>query len=194
MGLIANFSSLAPSMSLGFSAIAVPALLAESNPYKMTESQSSWVGKYTYYFLLKSFNLIIFFPASIASIATPIGCFISGPISDRFGRRGALLCVNLVCFVGWLVIAAGYYLPDYQYSILLVGRMITGLSTGLASMPAAVYMAEVSSPNLRGMFTTWNATSFSFGVLIVYVLGWIMKVFILYTYTKLIKLQTLLSG
>lgn len=42
-------------------------------------------------------------------------------------------------------------------------------------MPASVYMAEVSSLKLRGVFTTWSAIFFSIGVLTVYVLGYFLK-------------------
>lgn len=100
----------------------------------------------------------------------------SGPLSDRFGRKSALLWINVVSLIGWTVISAAYYTEEYQYRVLLVGRLVTGLSTGLASMPAAVYMAEVASPKLRGTFTTATAIFFGLGVFIVYLLGAFLKV------------------
>lgn len=119
----------------------------------------------------------------------------SGPISDKYGRKATLLCNNIVCFLGWVVIAIAYHVPEHQYAILITGRLLTGLSTGLASMPAAVYMAEVSSSNLRGMFTTWNATSFSTGILTIYALGWILKVStsILQTFVILLNIFLLIG-
>lgn len=115
------------------------------------------------------------FIASIASIATPLGCFLSGPISDKFGRKTAIIWINIVGLIGWILIAVAFYCPTNQYVILLIGRIITGLSTGLASMPASVYMAEVSCSKLRSVFTTWNAIFFSFGILVVYALGYCLK-------------------
>lgn len=115
------------------------------------------------------------FSASIASIATPFGCFLSGPLSDKFGRKTALLWINIVCLSGWSVIATAQHFPEKQYAILLFGRIITGLSTGLASMPASVYLAEISSAKLRSVFTTWNAIFFSLGILLVYALGTVLK-------------------
>ncbi|KAF5281671.1 hypothetical protein FQR65_LT14601 [Abscondita terminalis] len=156
LGLIANFSSLAPSMSLGFSAIALPWLLADGNPERLSESQASWF-------------------ASIASVATPIGCLVAGSISDRYGRRMTLMVINVVCLIGWIMIVIAYYVQSCQYALLMVGRVFTGLSTGLGSMAPTVYMAEVSTPKLRGMFITWTALSFASGVLLVYMFGWIAK-------------------
>lgn len=163
-------------MSLGFSAIALPALKALSNSYRLTNSQASWVGRFFTFCALIMCNFLFYFAASIASVATPFGCFLSGPISDKYGRRTALILINIVGIIGWIIIAVAYHYPETQYSILLVGRIITGLSTGLSSMPASVYMAEVSSSKLRGVFTTWSAIFFSIGVLIVYALGYYMKV------------------
>lgn len=121
-------------------------------------------------------TFLLLFLASIASIATPIGCFISGPISDRFGRKMSLLTINAITFLGWLVLTLAARIDGQIYAMLLVGRLITGFSTGLASISAAVYMAEVSSPELRGMFTTASASFFSLGIVIVYFLGYLFKV------------------
>ncbi|KAG5867471.1 hypothetical protein JTB14_014112 [Gonioctena quinquepunctata] len=154
LGLLTNFSSIGPSMSLGFSAVALDVLRGSS---LMNENQLSWF-------------------ASIASLATPFGCFFSGPFADRFGRRKAIFFVNAVCILGWLTIAiACNNVTRIHYPLLLSGRLLTGLSTGLCSSPATVYMVEISSPELRGVFVTWATISFSLGVLLVYFLGFLLK-------------------
>jgi sugar porter (SP) family MFS transporter len=157
LGLFTNFSSIAPSMSLGFSAVSLPFLTDSTNPYALNKDEASWF-------------------ASIASLATPFGCIFSGPIADRFGRRTAMFTINVLCFIGWLIIASAYYYPDHLYSLLLLGRLLTGLSTGLSSIPATIYMAEISSSKLRGVFCTWNSIAFAVGVLIIYLLGFVLKV------------------
>ncbi|XP_050502652.1 facilitated trehalose transporter Tret1-like isoform X1 [Diabrotica virgifera virgifera] len=151
LGILANFSSVGPSMSLGFSAVALPVLHGQLNTIEL-----SWF-------------------ASIASLATPFGCFFAGPFADRYGRRMALFFVNIVCLLGWITIAVFCYAKPSHFWILLLGRVLTGLSTGLCSSPATVYMAEISSPDLRGIFTTWASVSFSLGVLVVYFLGFLFQ-------------------
>lgn len=64
---------------------------------------------------------------------------------------------------------------EYQYSILILGRVITGLSTGLTSI-CPIYLAEVSSTTLRPFFTTISAMFYSIGILIVYIYGYIFQV------------------
>ncbi|XP_066251796.1 facilitated trehalose transporter Tret1-like [Euwallacea similis] len=150
LALLANFSNISPGMNIGFSAVAIPYL------HHLTLNQISWF-------------------ASIASLATPIGCMASGPIADRFGRRWAIGVVNATTLIGWSILATAYYVTDHQYKILLLGRFMTGLAAGLCGTPAAIYMAEVASSELRSVFTTWVSLFYAIGIFFVYVLGLILQ-------------------
>lgn len=114
--------------------------------------------------------------ASVASIATPIGCFLSGPISDKLGRKNVLHAVNMVTLAGWLTIGVAFSVTSAQYPLLIVGRLLTGLSTGLVSASPGIYVAEVSSVKWRVVFTTSSGVFFSLGILAVYIFGAIFKV------------------
>ncbi|KAH1003093.1 hypothetical protein HUJ05_011033 [Dendroctonus ponderosae] len=105
LAFLSNFSNIAPGMAIGFSAVAIPALR------QLTTAQISWF-------------------ASIASLATPLGCLCSGPIADRFGRRNAIRAVNVCALIGWLIIGAAFYSPAQQYGLLLAGRFVTGVAAG----------------------------------------------------------------
>ncbi|KAH1000355.1 hypothetical protein HUJ04_000281 [Dendroctonus ponderosae] len=109
LAFLSNFSNIAPGMAIGFSAVAIPALR------QLTTAQISWF-------------------ASIASLATPLGCLCSGPIADRFGRRNAIRAVNVCALIGWLIIGAAFYSPAQQYGLLLAGRFVTGVSAGRAKI------------------------------------------------------------
>lgn len=89
----------------------------------------------------------------------------------RRGRKLSLLITSIVSIVGWLVI----YLAG-TYEQILVGRIISGIATGMASVPATVYSAEVSSPKWRSIMITWTSVSIAIGVLVVYIFGYIFKV------------------
>lgn len=124
----------------------------------------------------KNLSQLIFLTASVASLATPFGCFFSGPVADRFGRKVAIALVNTVCFIGWIGIAAACYMNNNTFSLLIFGRILTGFSTGLCSSPATIYMSEVASSALRSVFTVWATIFFSLGILVIYVLGLLFKV------------------
>lgn len=65
--------------------------------------------------------------ASVASIATPLGCLLCGPLLDQFGRRIALMALNVPFALGWLTLALT---PSPVYTPLLyMGRILTGIGT-----------------------------------------------------------------
>lgn len=155
LGFITNLSNLAPGITLGFSAILLPVLTAPG-PENISMDQGSWI-------------------ASTASITMPIGCLISGPILDKFGRKMALYIVNILSLVGWIFIAGASHDVSWMYVMLLIGRAITGVATGMGSIPATVYLSEISTPKLRAMLATWTSVFIAIGVLIIYLLGLFLK-------------------
>ncbi|XP_049845304.1 facilitated trehalose transporter Tret1-2 homolog isoform X2 [Schistocerca gregaria] len=154
-GLVANFACLAPAMSLGFSAVALPVMKQGIGNPLITEEQESWI-------------------ASLAAIATPFGCLASGPLLDRFGRKVTLLLINVPGLLGWLLVATAPDGPSFLAQ-LYAGRIFTGISSGMASIPATVYAAEIGDSSLRGMLVTWTSAAIATGVLIVYVLGYFLQ-------------------
>ncbi|KDR07364.1 Solute carrier family 2, facilitated glucose transporter member 8 [Zootermopsis nevadensis] len=154
VSLVAASSTIASGMSLGFSAIALPELLRRDSADKLDIDQASWF-------------------ASVASIATPFGCLLCGPLLDHFGRRIALLALNVPFVLGWFTLALTP--SPTSTPLLYLGRILTGIGTGMASVPACVYIAEVTDHSLRGMLVTWPSIGISAGILVVYTLGAVLK-------------------
>ncbi|XP_015602755.1 facilitated trehalose transporter Tret1-2 homolog isoform X2 [Cephus cinctus] len=150
MCIIANCSVLGPAMGLGYSAVALPSLTSPQSQIKINESQASWI-------------------ASIAAIGTPIGCILSSFLMRR-GRKPSILSTSVVSLSGWIII---YLSANFEQ--LLIGRLLSGIATGLASVPATVYAAEVSVPKLRSIVVTWTSIAIAVGILIVYILGYIFQ-------------------
>lgn len=108
--------------------------------------------------------------ASAAAIGTPLGCLMCSFIMRR-GRKISLLVTSSFSLAGWLVI----YMSS-TYTQIVVGRFIGGVATGLASVPATVYSAEVASPKWRGTMVTWSSIVIATGILIVYIFGYLLQV------------------
>ncbi|XP_061394537.1 facilitated trehalose transporter Tret1-2 homolog [Musca vetustissima] len=104
--------------------------------------------------------------ASVHSLATPVGSFLSGPMADYIGRRSTLLVSVIPLFIGWSVLAL-----SQSYPMLIIGRLFCGFATGILGGPAQVYIAETAEPNLRGLLIGAPFVSYSLGILIVYALG-----------------------
>lgn len=99
-----------------------------------------------------------------------MGCLLSGWLMDRLGRRAALLWQNVPGLLGWLLLALplGPWLGlDRDLGAVYVGRILTGLATGMGSVPATVYVAETCLKQLRGMLVTWTSIAISLGIVLV---------------------------
>lgn len=151
MSLCANISVVGPAMGFGYSAVALGPLMSPSSDVQVDAVQANWI-------------------ATASALGTPIGCVVSSYVMNR-GRRLSLLVISVISMVGWLII----YISG-SYEQILAGRVISGIATGLASVPATVYTAEIAgTPKLRSTMVTWTSISIAVGILVVYVYGYIFK-------------------
>lgn len=82
-----------------------------------------------------------------------------------------MFATSLISLAGWLTIYT-----SNSYEQILVGRAISGIATGMASVPTTVYVAEIASSKLRSTMVTWTSVFTAFAVFIVYIFGYIFKV------------------
>lgn len=85
------------------------------------------------------------FIASFVTLGAFIGAFFCGVSMDFLGRRRTLLLLGVPYFTGWLIIALSSSFP-----LLLVGRLLTGFPNGITSGVLPTYVAEISTPKIRG--------------------------------------------
>jgi MHS family alpha-ketoglutarate permease-like MFS transporter len=95
---------------------------------------------------------------AVGFVMRPIGAWLMGIYADHRGRKAGLtLSVTLMC-VGSLMIAVT---PTYDTvgpwapAILLVARMIQGLSLGGEYGSSATYMSEIADRNRRGFWSSF---------------------------------------
>jgi MHS family alpha-ketoglutarate permease-like MFS transporter len=92
-------------------------------------------------------------------IVRPIGGWLFGHLADRYGRRLSLtVSVLLMCF-GSLIIAVtptyasiGFAAP----ALLALARIIEGLSLGGEYGASATYLTEISDPEHRGFYSSFQ--------------------------------------
>jgi Sugar (and other) transporter len=68
------------------------------------------------------------------------------------GRRSSLRIAALIFAMGSMVL-----LVAWDYPSLLVGRVVVGVAIGLCSVNSPLYIAELSTPTVRGRLVTINA-------------------------------------
>lgn len=96
----------------------------------------------------------------------PIGCILGGILMDKFGRKHAITYLNVPFVIGWILIPITHKLP-----VLLAGRFLLGICTGLLGPPSAVYIGESTAPKYRGFFLGAISLAIAIGILIVHLLG-----------------------
>ncbi len=89
----------------------------------------------------------------------PVGSWLFGRVADRYGRKRSLVVSVLLMCAGSLMVAA---LPTYAAigalapGLLLVARLLQGLSVGGEYGTTATYMSEVALRGRRGFFSSFQ--------------------------------------
>lgn len=100
------------------------------------------------------------------------GGALAGQLSDRLGRRKTILISALVFVVGSIL--SGIAPHNGQYYLIAV-RTILGLAVGAASALVPAYMSEMAPARLRGRLSGINQTMIVSGMLLSYVVDFLLK-------------------
>lgn len=106
---------------------------------------------------------------AVGFLMRPIGAWIMGIYADRHGRKAGLtLSVTLMC-AGSLLIAVT---PDYEAigvfapALLVLARMMQGLSVGGEYGASATYLSEMAGKQRRGFFSSFQYVTLISGQLL----------------------------
>jgi MFS transporter, MHS family, alpha-ketoglutarate permease len=141
-----------------------------------------WYDWYVYSAFSLYFAKVFFPPASqtaqllnaaavfaVGFLIRPVGGWLMGRYADRHGRRAALsVSVLLMCF-GSLMIALtpGYARIGVAAPVLLVvARLLQGLSVGGEYGASATYLSEMAGARLRGFYSSFQYVTLISGQLI----------------------------
>ncbi len=100
-------------------------------------------------------------------LSAMIGAPLGGTLADRFGRRKVLISSGLLFCTGSFLMAVS---PTIL--LLIIGRVITGLSLGMVSVTSPIYIAEISIASVRGRMVTINTLAITLGTLFAYLMDY----------------------
>ncbi|HEY8938046.1 MAG TPA: MFS transporter, partial [Cyclobacteriaceae bacterium] len=100
--------------------------------YQLTDAELGWTGSSLY-------------------IGCIVGTFVTGYITDHFGRKLPLLVAAGIFMISSLLM--GF---SQSYSMLIIWRIIAGVGVGAASMLSPLYIAEISPAAIRGKMVSIN--------------------------------------
>ncbi|XP_072946138.1 facilitated trehalose transporter Tret1-like [Epargyreus clarus] len=133
--------------AIGFPAILLPQLTKPDSGFQLTKEEESWI-------------------ASIFALCMLAGNFFMAPLSDRLGRKGAHLSLTVPYIVGWFVTILAS-----NVKLLIIGRIILGISGGILNTLRSVLIGEYTSPKNRGAFLTTISLTQAFGICFVHLVG-----------------------
>ncbi|KRL36027.1 MFS transporter [Liquorilactobacillus uvarum] len=124
---------------------------------------------------------------AIGFLMRPFGSFVMGKYADQHGRRSALTLSVSIMAAGSLLIAL---VPTYQtigiFSpiILVLIRMIQGLSLGGEYGISATYLSEMASSNRRGFYASFQYVTLISGQLLALLIQIVLQFYLTDTQLK----------
>ena len=100
------------------------------------------------------------------------GGALAGQLSDRLGRRKMILLSALIFIIGSVLSGIA---PQDGTLYLIAVRTLLGLAVGAASALVPAYMSEMAPARLRGSLSGINQTMIVSGMLLSYVVDYLLK-------------------
>ncbi|KAM5146646.1 solute carrier family 2, facilitated glucose transporter member 6 [Mantella aurantiaca] len=149
---LAAFSAVLGNFTFGYALVytspVIPALEGDADPsMHITETEKSWFG-------------------SVFALGTCVGGLSSMFLNDWLGRKLSIMFSVLPAAIGFLLMGSAQHI-----SMLLLGRILTGLAGGLTSSSIPVYISEISHAGVRGALGACPQLMAVCGALVLYALS-----------------------
>ena len=100
------------------------------------------------------------------SIGGLLGCLISGKLTDKCGRKKALMLSFTLNSLGWLLVTVSVNGP-----MIFSGRIIHGIGEGLGVAVSVIYLGELIDEKYRGGAIASVTASCQLGIALAYIFG-----------------------
>ena len=111
----------------------------------------------------------------------PLGAVVLGAYVDAHGRRAGLILTLGLMSIGTLSIAVA---PPYAAigiaapALVVIGRLIQGLSAGVELGGVSVYLSEIAPPGRTGFYVAWQSASQQMAVVFAAIVGVVLHRFL----------------
>ncbi|KAH8646314.1 major facilitator superfamily transporter glucose [Xylariales sp. PMI_506] len=96
-----------------------------------------------------------------------LGSLASGFITDKLGRKKAIMVGCVLWIIGSIIVCA-----SQNVAMLIVGRVINGLAVGIESAQVPVYVSEMAQPTKRGRVVGAQQWAITWGILIMFYISY----------------------
>lgn len=168
--LSASMGAMAVGSAIGYSSPASAALLAKppTNTSENTTSVPEWLAENDHQLTLTPMENN-WFAASLSAGAL-VGCVIAGFSLNTLGRKGTMLASLVPLMLGWALIGFAQ-----NIGMLVTGRVLCGLCTGITSLVCPTYTTEYASKDIRGALGSGFQLFITIGILYAYLFGAVVE-------------------
>jgi sugar porter (SP) family MFS transporter len=104
------------------------------------------------------------------NLIAAFGGLIAGKTADHFGRNRAIAIACLIFLTGSACMTLAW-----NFRVLLVGRVVTGLGVGCGFVIAPVYIAEICPPEIRGRMVSLTDVCINVGIVLGSIVGFLCE-------------------
>ncbi|KAK2861771.1 hypothetical protein Q5P01_001304 [Channa striata] len=140
-------------------------------PQKTIENfiNTTYIGRYNETIPKSTLTAIWSAAVAIFSVGGILGSFSVGLFVNSLGRRNSMLLANVLAFIAAALM--GFSKIANSWEMLIIGRFVVGLYSGLSTGFVPMYIGEVSPTSLRGALGTLHQLGIVVGILIAQVFG-----------------------
>ena len=163
--IFATFSAVLGLFQLGYNASSM------NQPHFVIEMflNKTFEDRYSTELTTESVATYFSIAVTIFSVGGMIGALSAGRLGEKLGRRNALLYTQSFSIIGALLQGLCKYVSSYE--MLLLGRLLAGVSNGVFEGISTLYLVEIAPTNVRGAVGTLNALGYTIGILTGTILG-----------------------
>lgn len=92
------------------------------------------------------------------------GCFLVWPLTNRFGRKIAMMACSVIFCIGVVL----EVIDSHSLPLFYVGRVICGIGVGGSATIVPIYMSEMSPKQIRGQLGSCYQLTYTIGILVSY--------------------------
>ncbi|XP_048362111.1 solute carrier family 2, facilitated glucose transporter member 9-like [Sphaerodactylus townsendi] len=130
---------------------------------------ATWSQRYGQGLTQGTLTLMYSLTVSVFALGGLVGSFPVGMLVTRYGRNGTLIRSNLLVFLAGVLMGLSRYVESPE--MVIIGRFITGVHSGICLSVVPMYLGEIAPKNLRGFLGLVPSIFICLGVFSAQVLG-----------------------
>ncbi|XP_073452281.1 solute carrier family 2, facilitated glucose transporter member 9-like isoform X2 [Aquarana catesbeiana] len=130
---------------------------------------STWHQRYGEFLEQSPLTIFYSLTVSVFAIGGMLGSLFVGVLVSRFGRKGTVIKSSPLVFIAGALMGFSRILGSPE--MVIIGRFITGIHSGISLSVVPMYLGEIAPKNLRGFLGLMPSIFICLGVFSAQVLG-----------------------